>query len=62
MARKIASAAEKMLGFKGIDPKGVWEVTYSQDNGGQVANRDQELLLGTDEEEMVSKDGDYDDY
>lgn len=35
VAREIASAAGKFLGFKGINPKELWESTFTQDSADQ---------------------------
>ena len=35
VAREIASAAERLLGFKGINPKEIWEFTYTQESEDQ---------------------------
>lgn len=61
MAREITTAAEQLLGFKGIDPKEVWEATFSQNKDGHTSNGGQELQLGSDVEEIDSRDGDYDE-
>lgn len=55
-AREITMAAEQY-----IDPKEVWEATFSQDKDRHTRNGGQEQQLGTDVEEMDSRDGDYDE-
>lgn len=61
VAREITTAAEQLLGFKGIDPKEVWKAAFSQNKDRHTRNGGQELQLGTDLEEMDSRDGDYDE-
>ena len=48
-----------LLGFKGLKPQEIWEFTYSQDSEGQKENTSQNLGMD-EEEEMISRDGDYD--
>ena len=59
VAREIASAAERLLGFKGINPKEIWEFTYSQESEEQRANGSHHPGLDDNEEaEMESTFGD----
>jgi len=44
VAREIASAAEKLLGFKGINPKELWEFTYTQDSANQRINESWKIM------------------
>jgi len=61
VAREIASAAEKLLGFKGINPKELWEFTYTQDSANQRINGSQQIELEDNEEvEMDSRHEEYD--
>ena len=61
VAREIASAAERLLGFKGINPKEIWEFTYCQESEDQRSNGGQHPSLDdNEEEEMESTHGDSD--
>ena len=61
VAREIASAAERLLGFKGINPKEIWEFTYFQESEDQRSNGGQHPSLDdNEEEEMESTHGDSD--
>ena len=43
VAREIASAAERLLGFNEINPKEIWELTYSQESEEHRSNGSQHL-------------------
>lgn len=60
VAREIASAAGKFLGFKGINPKELWESTFTQDSADQGTNGSQQIELDdNEEEEMDSRHEEY---